>query len=179
VTDPPAKPESAGAAKPGKADAAAGRVPPSVLGVSVLWAVILVALFVCFEEIDAVADFFPAKLGPLPFTSIWFGAAGGWLISIQGIFSYNREWDPSYDYWHYMRPLLGAFMGTLGCLIFVVLNDAATTTHQTANGVFYAVIAFVIGYREESFRTLVSKLVDTIILPSEKSSGGNSSNSSS
>jgi hypothetical protein len=104
-------------------------IPKRVLAVSLLWTVALVALFILFEEIRAFKTFFPAKLGPLPFTAIWFGAVGGWLISLQGIFSYNRRWQRSYDYWHYARPLLGAFMGTLGCLVFIVLNQAATTKH--------------------------------------------------
>ena len=144
-------------------------IPWFVFAVALAWVVVLVALFVLFEEIHAFASFFPKKLGPLPFTSIWFGAAGGLLISLQGIFNYNHRWRRSYDYWHYLRPVLGAFMGTLGCLVFIVLNQAATTKHPSANGVFYAVLAFVLGYREESFRALVTRLIDTIILPPDTS----------
>jgi len=77
-----------------------------------------------------------------------------------------------------VRPVIGAFMGTLGCLVFIVLNDAASTTRPTANGVFYAVIALVIGYREESFRTLVTRLIDTIVLPPDKTTGGSHRGSS-
>ena len=108
------------------------------------------------------------KLGRLPFEAIWLGAVGGWLISAQGIFRYNTEWRRSYDYWHYVRPLLGALMGTLGCLVFIVINDAATNEHVAANTVFYDVIALAVGYREASFRAPVSKLIDTIILPGER-----------
>jgi hypothetical protein len=101
-------------------------VPRGVVAVSVLWLALLVAVFVCWHRIDAFADFVTFDLGRMPFSSIWFGAVGGWLISAKGIFDHNRNWNPSYDYWHYIRPILGAVIGTLGCLTFVVLDDAAT-----------------------------------------------------
>jgi len=45
-------------------------------------------------------------------------------------------------------------------------EDAASTKPSTAaNPVFYDVVALAIGYREKSFRTLLKRLVDTIILP--------------
>jgi hypothetical protein len=144
------------------------RVPWQVLAVSLTWVIVLVASFICYERIDGFADFVSFKLGRLPFETIWLGAAGGWLISAQGIFRYNSEWRRSYDYWHYARPLLGALIGTLGCLVFIVLNDAASKESVAANAVFYDVIALAVGYREESFRTLIEKLFDTIILPGEK-----------
>jgi hypothetical protein len=136
-----------------------------VLIVSATWLATLIATFVCFERIDSVADFVSFDIGPLPFASIWFGAAGGWLISAQGIFAYNRNWLRSYDYWHYVRPVVGALIGTLGCLLFIVLNEAATTKPVVPNPVFYDVIALAIGYREESFRALIIKLFDTVIAP--------------
>jgi hypothetical protein len=136
--------------------------------VSVTWVALLVASFICYERIDAFGDFVSFKLGRLPFETIWFGAAGGWLISAQGIFEHNNKWRRSYDYWHYARPLLGALIGTLGCLVFIVLNDAASKKEVAANAVFYDVIALAVGYREASFRALIAKLFDTIILPGEK-----------
>lgn len=97
-------------------------MPPIVFIVAMLWTVLLVAAFLLFEEVDAFADWFPSKLGLLPFTTIWFGAAGGLLISMQGTFTYNHRWRRSYDDWHFVPPILGAFMGTLGCLVFIVLT---------------------------------------------------------
>jgi hypothetical protein len=144
-------------------------VPGSVLAVAFTWLALLVASFVCYERIDAFADFVTFELGRLPFESIWFGAAGGWLISAQGIFDHNRSWRRSYDYWHYVRPVLGALIGTLGCLTFIVLNDAATEDQVAVNAVFYDVVALAIGYREASFRALITSLFDTIILPGDKS----------
>jgi hypothetical protein len=148
-----------------------GKVPKSILFVSLLWLLVLVAGFVCFKQIDGFAKAVELDLGPLPFEAVWFGAIGGWLISAQGIFKHNYEWRRSYDYWHYVRPIVGAIVGALGCLIFLVLNEAATNADDkvTTNPTFYAVVALAIGYREESFRSLLSKLLDTIIIPSKES----------
>jgi len=146
------------------------KVPRSILVVSLLWLLVLVAGFVCFKQIGAFARAVELDLGALPFEAVWFGAIGGWLISAQGIFKHNYSWLRSYDYWHVVRPIVGAVVGTLGCLIFLVLNQAATSSDQVAtNPTFYAVAALAIGYREESFRSLLSKLLDTIIVPSKES----------
>jgi hypothetical protein len=146
-------------------------MPRSILVVAILWTVALVAAFFAYIEIDAVADLFPSKIGSLPFSAVWFGAIGGLLISLQGIFKYNRRWLQSYDYWHYLRPVLGAIMGTVGCLVFVVLTTAAASSKApiTQDAAFYAVVALALGYREKSFRQLLTRLTDTIIVPSEKS----------
>lgn len=139
-----------------------------MIAASVLWLLALVASFVCYQRIDAFADFARFEIGPLPFEAIWFGAVGGWLISAQGIFDHNRSWRRSYDYWHYVRPLLGAVIGTLGCLVFLVLTEASTKEPVVANAVFYDVVALTIGYREASFRELISRILDTIIVPGDK-----------
>jgi hypothetical protein len=133
-----------------------------------MWLVLLITTFVLYERLDAFADFVSVDLGPLPFEAIWFGAVGGSLISAQGIFKNNRAWKRSYDYWHYARPLLGALMGTLGCLVLIVLNEAATKHTVASNPVFYDVVALAIGYREESFRSLLTSVIDTLILPGGK-----------
>lgn len=143
-------------------------VPRSVLIVATIWMVVLIAAFICFQRLDSFSDFVAFRLGPLPFEVIWFGAVGGSLISAQGLFKNNRRWKRSYDYWHYARPLLGALMGTLGCLVLIVLNEAATKRTGTSNPVFYDVVALAIGYREESFRSLLTNLIDTLILPGGK-----------
>jgi hypothetical protein len=147
-------------------------VPASVLIVAAIWTAAIVAAFFTYVEIDAVEDFFPAKIGELPFSAIWFGAAGGLLVSLEGIFKYNRRWLRSYDYWHYARPVLGALMGALGCLVFIVLTAAAASKQPApADAAFYAVVALALGYREASFRALLARLVDTVIVPSEKKEG--------
>lgn len=149
-------------------DASATRVPRSVLIVAAIWLAVLIACFVLYERDRAFASFVAFKLGPLPFEVIWFGAVGGLLISAQGIFKNNYSWKGQYNYWHYARPIFGAIMGTLGCLIFIVLNEAATKKAAAVNPVFYDVIALSIGYREESFRGLLTSVIDTILVPTHK-----------
>ncbi len=138
---------------------------------AVLWMAVLLASFVLYERDDAFADFVSFRLGRLPFEAIWFGAVGGFLISAQGILEHNKKWNDRLNYWHYARPLLGSLMGTLGCLVFIVLNEAATKSTATANPAFYDVIALAIGYREQSFRALITSLIDTILLPGKSKAG--------
>jgi hypothetical protein len=140
-------------------------MPRHILVVALAWLTLLIAAFILFERWDAFADAVQFQLGKLPFEAIWFGAVGGLLVSLQGIFDHNRKWRESFNYWHMLRPVLGALMGTLGCLIFIVLTDAASKTTSHPNPVFYDVIALALGYREASFRTLLARLIDTIILP--------------
>jgi hypothetical protein len=150
-------------------------MPRSVLVVAILWTIAIVGLFFAYIEIDAVADLFPGKIGPLPYPALWFGATGGLLVSLEGIFKYNRSWLRSYDYWHYLRPVLGAVMGGVGCLVFMVLASAAATTKMPpADAAFYDVVALALGYREANFRALLARLVDTIIVPSEAKPGASS-----
>jgi hypothetical protein len=144
------------------------KTPWWIVAISVAWLLALIAAFVCFERIDAFTDFVSFELGPLPFEAIWFGAVGGWLISAQGIFDHNYSWYRSYDYWHCVRPVVGAIMGTLGCLVFLVLSEAATKEAIVPNPVFFDVVALTIGYREKSFRDLLLRVIDTILLPAQQ-----------
>jgi len=145
------------------------KIPGYIYAVSLAWLIVLIAAFVLFERWDWFADAVQFEIGKLPFEAIWFGALGGLLISLQGIFDYNRKWRDSYNYWHMLRPALGAIMGTLGCLIFIVLTEAATKDPPpSVQPVFYDVIALAVGYREESFRALLKRLLDTIILPADE-----------
>jgi hypothetical protein len=147
-------------------------MPLHVFVVALVWLALLVAAFFVWENVPGFRDAFPATLGTLPVATIWFGAVGGLLISLEGIFRYNRDWLRSYDYWHFTRPVLGAFIGVLGCLVFVVLANAAATGggNPKPDATFYEVLALVIGYREQSFRALVTRLTDTILLPEKDSS---------
>ncbi len=143
------------------------RMPVRVFVIALLWLGVLVAAFFVWENVAGFRHAFPATLGTLPVATIWFGAVGGLLISLEGIYRYNRDWLRSYDYWHYTRPVLGAFIGVLGCLVFVVLANAAAKggSAPKPDATFYDVLALVIGYREQSFRALVTRLTDTILLP--------------
>jgi H+/Cl- antiporter ClcA len=141
-------------------------MPRRILLVALAWMLLLTAAFFVWINVDGFRDLLPETLGPLPPETIWFGAVGGMLISFAGIYRYNCRWDSCFDYWHYTRPLLGAFMGVLGCLSLIILTKASTTNVQLeTDATFYSLVALVIGYREESFRTLLSRVTDLFLLP--------------
>lgn len=142
-------------------------MPKAIFVVALLWMLALTAVFFAWINVDAFHDLLPETLGPLPPETIWFGAIGGMLISFAGIYRYNRAWDPKFDYWHYTRPLVAAFMGVLGCLALILLTQLSTQGGGTpeVDATFYCLVAFVVGYREESFRTLIRRLTDLLLMP--------------
>jgi len=113
----------------------------------------------------------------------WAGALGGAMISLVGIVKHTTDWDPGYWLWHLARPLLGGVSGTIGVLIVVLViksvvsspaaapAGAAPATTQVgydAPGIaILAVMAFVIGFREETFRHLIERVADVILGPGQ------------
>lgn len=113
----------------------------------------------------------PDSFGPLAIGVPWFGALGAVMISLSGIFAHRNDWDPSMKYWHLTRPLVGAALAIIAVLIFQagILAVGATPTPPTgvtapANLLYY-LIAFLVGYREETFRELIKRLTDVILTP--------------
>jgi hypothetical protein len=110
----------------------------------------------------------------LPLWVPWAGALGGSFVSLVGVTSHTRNWRSSLAYWHLARPVLGAFSGTIGVLI-VVLVVKSVTPSTTGTTALYdkpgiatlTVIAFVIGFREATFRALIERVVDVILAPGE------------
>lgn len=110
--------------------------------------------------------------GVIPFAVPWAGALGGVAISLVGIADHQMDWNPErYAYWHLVRPLLGLLFGTVAVLAIVLLLDTVKVT-QTLQGHYspsgtavLGVIAFVVGYREATFRSLVTRVVDVILGP--------------
>jgi hypothetical protein len=117
--------------------------------------------------------------GVVPFVVPWAGALGGVGISLVGIAGHQIDWDAAqYAYWHLVRPLLGLLFGTVAVLVIILLLDTVKVT-QTSQGRYtptgaaiLAVIAFVVGYREATFRTLVTRVVDLVIGPATAGAAG-------
>ena len=105
----------------------------------------------------------------------WLAAAGGLLISLQGIFTHNRSWDRSYDYWHYLRPVAGALVGSVAALLILVListanassssSISAIASNSPSTRLLLDAVAVLVGYREETFRSLIARVVDVVIGP--------------
>ena len=111
-------------------------------------------------------------LSVIPYWVPWAGALGGVSISLVGVARYSGDnWDPGrYAYWHLARPFLGGIFGTFAVLIVVLVLKTVTTfdtkVPYTPQGVaVLCVFAFVVGFREETFRELVLKVVDVILSP--------------
>lgn len=111
-------------------------------------------------------------LSVVPYWVPWAGALGGVSISLVGVAGYAGEhWDPyHYGYWHLARPFLGSVFGTFAVLIIVLVLKTVTTVDTkvpyTAQGVaVLSVFAYVVGFREATFRDLVTKVVDVILSP--------------
>jgi hypothetical protein len=117
--------------------------------------------------IEPRRDFF----GPVPFLVPWFGAVGAVLLSLKGVFDHRFDWDPEYRFWHWSRPFIGGVVSTVSVLIFQSgilavggqLPNHATT--DTAKNLFYYVVAFVVGYREDVFRDLIKRAADILLTP--------------
>jgi hypothetical protein len=97
---------------------------------------------------------------------LFFGALGGVLLSLEGVFHHRQDWDETYFFWHIARPIVGATVAVVAVLIFLagvlavgVQSGAASTGDKN---LLYYVIAFVVGYREETFRGLIKKAADLI-----------------
>ncbi len=106
------------------------------------------------------------NLGPIPVGVVWFGALGAVLISLTGVVEHADDWNPEMYLWHLSRPLMGAALGVVGVLILQagVLAAGAQPTAQTPGpkNLLYFLVAFLVGYREETFRELIKRLVDLI-----------------
>jgi IPT/TIG domain-containing protein len=117
-------------------------------------------------------------LGTLPIAVPWWGALGAVMLSLTGVFENRRNWLKSYAYWHISRPFVGVAFASFAVLAFqagvlaVGSNtnpSPGSTTAATAvtnpKYLFYYLVAFIVGYREETARALVKRVGDVIIGP--------------
>jgi hypothetical protein len=110
----------------------------------------------------------PTALGPMPIGVPWYGAVGGVLISLTGVFEHRYDWDSRHFFWHLARPFIGAAVAVVAVLtvqagiLATGLDPGATNTTRTQD-LFYYVAAFLVGYREESFRGIIKRVADVIL----------------
>jgi Abnormal spindle-like microcephaly-assoc'd, ASPM-SPD-2-Hydin len=120
--------------------------------------------------------------GLLPIGVPWFGALGAVVISLEGIFAYGyKEWDSKYNYWHIGRPLFGAVLGIVAFFTFVLIVSSSGTVPpfldenpekaKAKDYIVYYVVAFLVGYREETFRELIRRVTDMILKPVSAAAG--------
>jgi hypothetical protein len=111
------------------------------------------------------------QIGSVPTPVVWFGALGAVLISLTGVFDHPYDWDNGFLLWHIARPLVGAAVAVVAVLIVVagilaVGSDPSPASSATnTTDIFYYLVAFVVGFREETFRLLVKRLADVVLTP--------------
>jgi hypothetical protein len=81
------------------------------------------------------------------------------MISLTGVFKHPRDWNNDRNMWHIARPALGAVTGTVGFLIFFVVLRSTGASVPKSSATFF-VVAFLVGYREDIFRTLLKRATD-------------------
>jgi hypothetical protein len=97
---------------------------------------------------------------------IWFGALGGIIISLKGVYDHASggvPWKDDFNLWHIGRPVSG---GIAGLMTFLLLQLAASNAPSEA--VAYAA-AFIFGTQERRFFGLLSEVARLIVqVPSER-----------
>jgi len=137
----------------------------TIFVVEITYLLALAALFCVYELSSSFRSALPSSLGSLPIGVPWFGAVGGTLISLTGVFKHADTWDPRLELWHWGRPLVGAFVGSIGALMFLVIVDSAAAQPKNMNAAVFDVVAFLVGYREETFRSLIKRATDLLLSP--------------
>jgi hypothetical protein len=106
-------------------------------------------------------------IGNMPTAVPWFGALGAVLISLVGVFEHSLDWNPRMAQWHWARPLVGASFAVVSVLILQagIVSIGSDPHNPGASLALYYIVGFVVGYREETFRELIKRLVDVLLNP--------------
>jgi len=145
-----------------------------VFAFQLVYVAALVALAALY--IDGVID--RKTIGTIPIAVPWWGAVGAVLLSLSAVFDHTDDWKPDMAIWHWARPVFGVFMSSFAILAFQAGVLAVGKDLKPAPGalstqnLLYYVLAFIVGYREETARTLIKRVGDVIIGPGETPASG-------
>jgi hypothetical protein len=73
----------------------------TIFVVEITYLLVLAALFCVYVLSSDFRSALPSSLGSLPVGVPWFGAVGGTLISLTGVFKHADTWDPRLELWHW------------------------------------------------------------------------------
>lgn len=152
--------------------AAALRVMSSREGVFALQ-LVFVAVLVALAALYVTGVIDRQTIGSIPIAVPWWGAVGAVLLSLSAVFDHRDDWKADMAIWHWARPIFGVFMSSFAILAFQAGVLAVGKDLKPASGVlntqnlFYYVLAFIVGYREETARTLIKRVGDVIIGPGD------------
>jgi len=144
-------------------------VPVLILG----WLAVLMSTVPLYHDIGTIQNNIPLQAGPIPLGIVWWGALGGVTVSLVGIGSHWKEWKASYTWWHILRPIVGAIVGSVSYLIFITVIRSTGTSPQLkgvdSRTVFF-LVAFITGYKESTFRSLISRATQVLLGPGDDTS---------
>lgn len=147
------------------------RVPIWMFILQLAYLVALVAVGLLYIHWSAFQRLLPDPAGPIPLSVPWWGALGGIAISFTGIFRNSDKWRQRYELWHIARPFIGAIVGSVAYLIFIVVIRATGASPAHANptdNAIFNLVAFLTGYREEVFRELLKRASDSLFSPARR-----------
>jgi hypothetical protein len=162
-------PNDAGGATEARVRAASGRVRIFVYDIFVLVVLVIVAAIYLVQK-PLLATWQNQELS---IEAAWFGALGGLMISLKGIYDHRdgaTGWDPGFDLWHFGRPFSG---GVAGLVTVILLDVVAGSADKPANAQVVYAAAFIFGTQERRFFGFLFEAARLIVqVPGDESSSG-------
>ncbi|GGK43895.1 hypothetical protein GCM10010124_40920 [Pilimelia terevasa] len=164
--------------------------PSALLVITFLEFAFLVALLLGYEfHWWGLHRLPPVAGGVVPLVVPWGGALGGVCIAFVGVTAHWGRWTsaergtPSrqavrWNGWYLVRVPLGAALGTVAALMVVLFlgtvapNDDGAVDITPVGAATLMVVAFVVGYKQETFRKLLERTVEVIVGPGTPVPGG-------
>jgi hypothetical protein len=140
------------------------------------WLFVFVLTLLYLIGLLAVATWYLRSVGlrefldPYPALRVaWWGAVGGVLANVETIARTGDHWNRRVVPALVVRPVTAAFFGGIGYVIYVTLvqasvsgvDEALAQLGRTPTALGY-VIAFALGFREQTFRELLKRVVDLL-----------------
>ena len=149
----------------------AGLSKDAVFWMAIVYTVLLFSIAIIFA-----LGFVQAPASSIPLSVPWFGALGAVLVGLQALFERRgQDWDRSYNFWHLARPPVGIILGLMSFLILSVIVTLGGSTPADVSAApdvvgmnLYHVVAFIVGYREMTFRQLLKRVTDLILFPADE-----------
>ncbi|MFC0682798.1 hypothetical protein ACFFGH_33620 [Lysobacter korlensis] len=161
--------------------------PGFILSILLLELVALIILFLAYLARGIDRAVLPLAIaGVLPIVVPWGGALGGVTKAIVGLSSYWRNFGPAgpstqskrFNAWYLVRLPIGAIYGSVAALIVVLFletvdpaSDANIDTSARGSATLF-VVAFVVGYKQDVFAQLISRVTDVLLGPGNTSAEG-------